>query len=240
MRMAPPGRGSNSQTGLVNRCGPHHCATIFGSVQALNTSSRGASKTRVTTNSCSSFGAKFPVAMLFLLFLHVLQIFVETVETLGPEPPIAPHPIGDILERRGGNTAWPPLSFAPACYQAGVFQHLEVPGNLGGILLRAYLKQELFSPKRVTATVKHTEKALALAKELGVSVTTENRKAVKDADIVLLGVKPQVVSEVLKEIAPEMNEKTLVISVAASVPTSYIEQRLAGKVPVVRAMPNTP
>src|SRR5467141_985618 len=113
-------------------------------------------------------------------------------------------------------------------------------GKLGGILLRAYLKQELFSPKRVTATVKHAEKASALAKELGVSATTENRTAVHGADIVLLGVKPQVVGEVLKEIAPELNEKTLVISVAASVPTSYIEQRLGGKVPVVRAMPNTP
>jgi pyrroline-5-carboxylate reductase len=113
-------------------------------------------------------------------------------------------------------------------------------GKLGGILLRAYLKQELFSPKRVSATVKHAEKAAAMAKELGVSVTTENRKAVHGADIVLLGVKPQVVGDVLKEIAPELNEKTLVISVAASVPTSYIEQRLGGKVPVVRAMPNTP
>src|SRR5437879_10822220 len=82
-------------------------------------------------------------------------------------------------------------------------------GKLGGILLRAYLKQELFSPKRVTATVKHEEKASALAKTLGVSATTENRKAVRDADIVLLGVKPQVVGEVLKEIAPELNEKTL-------------------------------
>src|SRR5947207_10802790 len=107
-------------------------------------------------------------------------------------------------------------------------------GKLGGILLRAYLKQELFSPKRVTATVKHAEKASALAKELGVSATTENRTAVHGADIVLLGVKPQVVGEVLKEIAPELNEKTLVISVAASVPTSYIEQRLGGKVPVDR------
>jgi pyrroline-5-carboxylate reductase len=113
-------------------------------------------------------------------------------------------------------------------------------GKLGGILLRAYLKQELFSPKRVTATVKHTEKASALAKELGVFVTTENAKAARGADIVLLGVKPQVVGDVLKEIAPELTEKTLVISVAASVPTSYIEQRLDGKVPVVRAMPNTP
>jgi len=113
-------------------------------------------------------------------------------------------------------------------------------GKLGGILLRAYLKQELFSPKRVTATVKHSEKAAALAKELSVSVTTHNAKAARGADIVLHGVKPQVVGDVLKEIAPELNEKTLVISVAASVPTSYIEQRLGGKVPVVRAMPNTP
>jgi pyrroline-5-carboxylate reductase len=113
-------------------------------------------------------------------------------------------------------------------------------GKLGGILLRAYLKQGLFAPRHVTATVKHSEKAAALVKELGVTVTTENRKAVQGADIVLLGVKPQVVGEVLKEIAPKLNAKTLVISVAASVPTSYIEQRLHGKVPVVRAMPNTP
>ncbi len=113
-------------------------------------------------------------------------------------------------------------------------------GKLGGILLRAYLKQGLFSAKGVTATVKHGEKAAALKKELGVSVTTENRTAVHGADIVLLCVKPQVVGEVLKEISPELNENTLVVSVAASVPTNYIEQHLGKKVPVVRAMPNTP
>jgi len=119
-------------------------------------------------------------------------------------------------------------------------------GKLGGILLRAYLKQGLFKAKNVTATVKHGEKATALTKELGVSVSGDNRQAVKDADIILLGVKPQVVAEVLKEIAPEIGSKVLVISVAASVPTSYLEQHLAsngaknGSVAVVRAMPNTP
>src|SRR5689334_17452825 len=113
-------------------------------------------------------------------------------------------------------------------------------GKLGGILLRAYLKQELFSPKRVSATVGHAEKAAALSKELGVTVKTENRKAVEGADIVLLCVKPKVVAEVLHEIAPELNEKALVISVAASVPTSYIDQHLSKEVPVVRVMPNTP
>ena len=117
-------------------------------------------------------------------------------------------------------------------------------GKLGGILLRAYLKQGLFNPKRVTATVKHREKASALAKELGVSVTIDNREAVRGADIILLGVKPQVVGEVLKVIGPELKAKAMIISVAASVPTSYIEQHLnengSGRVPVVRAMPNTP
>jgi len=113
-------------------------------------------------------------------------------------------------------------------------------GKLGGILLRAYLKQGLFKPKNVTATVRHGEKAAALAKELGVKVTNDNRTAVAGADIVLLGVKPQVVAEVLKEIASEIAGQAVVISVAASVPTSYLEQHLGDKTAVVRAMPNTP
>jgi len=120
-------------------------------------------------------------------------------------------------------------------------------GKLGGILLRAYLKQGLFVAKRVTATVKHGEKAAALAKELGVAVTNDNRKAVRGADIILLSVKPQTVTELLQEIAPEISAKTLLVSVAASVPTSYLEQQLAAarggeanKLAVVRAMPNTP
>jgi pyrroline-5-carboxylate reductase len=112
-------------------------------------------------------------------------------------------------------------------------------GKLGGILLRAYLKQGLFSSKHVSATVRHEEKAASLAKELGVRTGTNNLEAVKDADIVLLAVKPQVVGEVLKEIQKELGPGSLVISVAASVPTSYIEQRAGEKVPVIRAMPNT-
>jgi pyrroline-5-carboxylate reductase len=120
-------------------------------------------------------------------------------------------------------------------------------GKLGGILLRAFLKQGLFVPNRVIATVKHAERAAALAKDLGIAVTTENREAVKGADIVLLTVKPQTVAEVLQEIAPEITADALLISVAASVPTGFVEEQLAGAasgkrndVPVVRAMPNTP
>src|SRR5256886_11756151 len=120
-------------------------------------------------------------------------------------------------------------------------------GKLGDILLRAYLKQGLFVSTRVIATVKHAERAAALARELGIAVTTDNREAVKGADIVLLTIKPQTVAVVLQEIAPEIAADTLVVSVAASVPAGFVEQQLAAatsgkrdQVPVVRAMPNTP
>jgi pyrroline-5-carboxylate reductase len=112
-------------------------------------------------------------------------------------------------------------------------------GKLGGILLRAYLKQKLFKPQNVTATVKHGDKASKIAKDLGINVTTENRAAVKNADIVLLGVKPQVIGDVLSQISGELGAHTLVISVAASVPTSYIEQRVGADAAVIRVMPNT-
>ena len=100
-------------------------------------------------------------------------------------------------------------------------------GKLGGILLRAYLKQGLFVSNRVTATMRHADRAAALAKQLNVAVTTDNREAVKGADVILLTVKPQTVAEVLKEVAPEIDARTLLVSVAASVPTSYVEQQLA-------------
>src|SRR5262249_32831416 len=120
-------------------------------------------------------------------------------------------------------------------------------GKLGGILLRAYLKQELFLSSNVTATVRHAERAAALANELGIVVTNDNREAVKGADIILLTVKPQTVGQVLQEIAPEIGSESLLVSVAASVPTGFVEQQLAAasggkhdKIAVVRAMPNTP
>ena len=113
-------------------------------------------------------------------------------------------------------------------------------GKMGGTLLRAFLDQKLVSPSHVAATVRHKDRAEALAKELGVSVTTDNRTAVRGADVVLLAVKPTTVADVLDEIRGDLKPDALVVSVAASVPTKIIEQRLLDKAPVVRAMPNTP
>jgi pyrroline-5-carboxylate reductase len=113
-------------------------------------------------------------------------------------------------------------------------------GKIGGILLRAFLQKNLVLPKNARATVKHPERAAELSKSLGVAVGTDNRTAVRGADIVLIAVKPLIVAEVAQAIREEVGPKTLVISVAASVPTSLLEQKLPSGVPVIRAMPNTP
>ena len=113
-------------------------------------------------------------------------------------------------------------------------------GKMGGIILQALLNHGLLSAKSTSATVAHADRAKALSKKMKVKVGTSNVEAAKDADIIIIGVKPQVVEEVVREISSHMTPKRLIISVAASVPTSMIEKNLPANVPVVRAMPNTP
>src|SRR6202046_948965 len=73
----PPTRKSIWQTGAVKPFGPHHCITYFGSVHAFQTSSRGASKTLVTTIRSVSLTVLFVISDLVFLHLgyHHIQLF---------------------------------------------------------------------------------------------------------------------------------------------------------------------
>jgi pyrroline-5-carboxylate reductase len=113
-------------------------------------------------------------------------------------------------------------------------------GKIGGILLRAFLQKGLVQPKRVHATVRHAEKARALAKQLKIQVDTDSVTAVRDADIILLAVKPQVAREVLESIKSVVTPDKLIVSCVTSISTQFMETHLGQPVPIVRAMPNTP
>lgn len=113
-------------------------------------------------------------------------------------------------------------------------------GKMGGIILQALLKNGMFSAKSTRATVAHPERARELLAKFKVKVGTDNAEAVKGADIIVIAVKPPVVEEVVREISPHITPKQIIVSIAASVPTTMIEKNLAAAVPVIRAMPNTP
>src|ERR1700758_2745816 len=113
-------------------------------------------------------------------------------------------------------------------------------GKMGGILLQAFLKQNLFAADQIHATVAHVEKALARSAQWGVDVSTDNLAAAKQADLILLGVKPFQVPDLIAEIRPALTAKKTLISFAASVKTRSIEDAAGLDIAVIRAMPNTP
>ena len=113
-------------------------------------------------------------------------------------------------------------------------------GKMGGILLQAFLKQNLFAPEQIHATVGHAERAVALSTQWGVDVSTNNLEAAKQSDLILLGVKPFQVPGLIDEIRPALTKDKMLLSFAASVKTRAIEDAAGLEIAVVRAMPNTP
>jgi pyrroline-5-carboxylate reductase len=113
-------------------------------------------------------------------------------------------------------------------------------GKMGGILLQAFLKQNLFAPDQIHATVAHAERALALSTQWGVDVSTDNLEAARKADLILLGVKPFQVPELVEQIKPALTPAKTIVSFAASVKTRAIEDAAGLEIAVIRAMPNTP
>jgi pyrroline-5-carboxylate reductase len=113
-------------------------------------------------------------------------------------------------------------------------------GKIGEALIRGLLSAGAVTAENLVATAKHGSRLEDLARQYGIRTTLDNGRAVAHADLSILSVKPQMISEVLQEIGPYTRPSHLLISVAASVSTAHIEKALDHPVPVVRAMPNTP
>ncbi len=113
-------------------------------------------------------------------------------------------------------------------------------GKLGESLISGLLKQGDLKVSDITGSVGHEASIARVRERLNIETVLDNREVVKGKDIVLLAVKPQNMNFVLKELEDVLTEKQLVVSVAASVTTKFVEERLKKNVPVVRAMPNTP
>jgi pyrroline-5-carboxylate reductase len=95
------------------------------------------------------------------------------------------------------------------------------------------------SPDGVVAAVRRGERAAQLRDAYGIEVLAA-ADATRRAQTLLITVKPQDMAALLDEIGPAVEPGKLVISVAAGIPTGFIEARLPGEVPVVRVMSNTP
>ncbi|MFM1994529.1 MAG: hypothetical protein RLZZ610_46 [Actinomycetota bacterium] len=118
-------------------------------------------------------------------------------------------------------------------------------GSMGGAILSGLIAAGS-SPENITASTASAASAKALTEKFSIkafdqeTTASANAQAVADADILLLAVKPAKVIETLQEVSGAVKDGVLVISVAAGITTSAMEQAIGSKASVIRAMPNTP
>jgi pyrroline-5-carboxylate reductase len=112
-------------------------------------------------------------------------------------------------------------------------------GKLGETLIKGLLEAGVIDVQNVTVTAAHHPRIKQLKEKFNVKGTLSNSEAIHDADIILVSLKPQTVPLVLAEIGAALQPHQLLISVAASVSTAFIEKHIQAAVPVIRAMPNT-
>ncbi len=112
-------------------------------------------------------------------------------------------------------------------------------GNMAEAMLRGLLRGQDFAPAQISASAPRRERVQELGEKYGIQATTDNHVPAS-AEIVVLSVKPQIMSRVLDEVASTISPHALVISIAAGVPVATIQSRLASGTRVIRAMPNTP
>lgn len=110
-------------------------------------------------------------------------------------------------------------------------------GNMARAIVLGMLEDNY--PTAMLTMTNRSAKKLDYYSERGIQVTQDNGAAVKDADVVVLTVKPYQIQEACRELVGKLKKDVLIISVAAGITTEFITQCLSGEYAVVRAMPNT-
>ena len=113
-------------------------------------------------------------------------------------------------------------------------------GNMGGALIGGIVNR-VAPASQVMATARTSERAAEVAAQYGIVATAGgNREASAQADLIVLAVKPGTLPKVVTEIRDALDERKILLSLAASVPIALIEKLVSRRMPIFRAMPNIP
>jgi pyrroline-5-carboxylate reductase len=113
-------------------------------------------------------------------------------------------------------------------------------GRMGEALVAGLLRSGGRSAEEILVTARREERARELGERLGVGTSLDNADACRFAEVLVLMAKPQDTEDLLNQIATHVTPEHLVVSFAAGIRTSFVEQHLAAEVPVVRVMSNVP
>jgi pyrroline-5-carboxylate reductase len=111
-------------------------------------------------------------------------------------------------------------------------------GNMGEALIHGLLHGHLCRPDQIFCSDVRPERLKAIRENYGVKTTSHNTEVVKQSEIIILAVKPQIMKQVVDEIAKYLDFSKLIISIAAGVPLDAIESCAKRDLKLIRVMPN--
>ena len=112
-------------------------------------------------------------------------------------------------------------------------------GNMATSLIGGMLQQN-FKASRIIASDSNAEQCEKLARQFGIRTATDNAILAQECDVLILSVKPQVMQTVCRDLPAQRKQGQLVVSIAAGISCSSLEQWLGEQTALVRCMPNTP
>lgn len=113
-------------------------------------------------------------------------------------------------------------------------------GNMGGAILKGYAPAAIESGNRILVCDHDEDKMRQLVESSGAEPCDTIKGLVSNSDVVIIGVKPNVFGDVIKEVAESFDESKILISMAAGIKISFIESFLGAERRIIRIMPNTP
>ena len=111
-------------------------------------------------------------------------------------------------------------------------------GNLGSAIAAGLLKSNFCAAENITVT-KRNIATLASLQEKGINISTDNKEATANADVIILAIKPFQIKEILEDIKGSITPNQLLISVVTGISLEEIKSIVGNEISVVRAMPNT-
>ena len=112
-------------------------------------------------------------------------------------------------------------------------------GVMAESMIAGLLKQAMIPPGHIIASHPRADRRLKLEERFGIDTVESNREAARDADLVVLTVKPQVLKAVMRQLFGSLSPEQVVVSVIAGAPIDVLTDGL-GHEAIVRVMPNTP
>lgn len=112
-------------------------------------------------------------------------------------------------------------------------------GAMGEAIIGGLIRQKLAVPENITASEPREDRGLELREKYGINTTQDNVAAIKNADLVVLAIKPQQLGKVMTALAEKIPQDSVVVSIVAGATIETISTGLSHPA-VVRTMPNTP